>query len=90
MVAAFVDVCMDKRIKQRCLKLTNCSFKKAQSGSENPPPLLYVPAAASASHQADFSLMESLFADASAATDSLSVWHGDFCSFLLLFRSIRF
>lgn len=26
-------------IKRRCLKLTNCSFKKAQSGSENPATL---------------------------------------------------
>lgn len=39
--AAFVDICMDKLapIKQQCLKLTNCSFKKAQSGSENPATL---------------------------------------------------
>lgn len=36
-----VDICTDKlaRIKRRCLKLTNCSFKKAQSGSENPATL---------------------------------------------------
>lgn len=81
---AFVDVCMDEpaRIKQRCLKLTNCSFKEAQSGSGNLPSLLYVPAAACESHQADFSLMGGLLADAgSAETDSLSVWHGDFFFF---------
>lgn len=36
-----MDICMDKLapIKQQCLKLTNCSFKKAQSGSENPATL---------------------------------------------------
>lgn len=72
------------KIKQPCLQLTNCSFKKAQSGSENAPPLPSVPAAASASRQADFSFPESLFADAgSAETDSFSVWQGDFGSFLL-------
>lgn len=71
-------------IKQPCLQLTNCSFKKAQSGSENAPPLPSVPAAASVSRQADFSFPESLFADAgSAETDSFSVWQGDFGSFLL-------
>lgn len=36
-----MDRCTDKLtpIKRQCLKLTNCSFKKAQSGSENPATL---------------------------------------------------
>lgn len=84
---------MDKpaRIQQRCLKRTNCSFKKAQSGSENPPALLYVPAAASASRQADVSLKKLCSQTPVVRRHTLyQSGKGIFVLFFLLLRSIPF